>query len=75
MNCPRCGVDLKKEPYEGVEVDRCPACWGTWLDKGEFARLLALAIRSIRFSEGEIDAVFKGIVHEANTPKPHPVRA
>ena len=73
MNCPRCGVDLKKEPHEGVVVDRCPACWGTWLDKGEFSQVLAGAIRRMRFSEEEIDSVFKGIVHDANVQRPDPL--
>ena len=72
MNCPRCGVDLKAEMYEGVEVDRCPTCWGTWLDKGEFSQILAKAIRGIRFAEEEIDAAFKGIVSEANKARPKP---
>lgn len=70
MNCPRCGVDLKKEKQDGIEVERCPSCWGTWLDKGEFPQLLASAIRRMRFSEEEVDAVFKGLVHDANTAKP-----
>ncbi len=72
MNCPRCAVDLKTEKQDQVEVDRCPSCWGTWLDKGEFPRLLAGAIRGMDFSEVEIDSVLKGLVHEANTPKSKP---
>ena len=72
MICPRCDVDLKAERMDGVEVDRCPTCWGTWLDKGEFARLLAQSLRGLRFSEEETDTVLKGLVHEANTPKPRP---
>jgi Zn-finger nucleic acid-binding protein len=70
MICPRCAEDLRPETQAGVPVDRCPSCWGTWLDKGEFSRLLA--VREHRFAEEEIDAVFKGLVHEANTPKPKP---
>ncbi len=72
MICPRCSVDLKAEKADGVPVDRCPGCWGTWLDKGEFAQLLSLSLRSLRFSEEETDSVLKGLVHEANTPKPRP---
>lgn len=69
MICPRCGTDLRKEKQDRVDVDRCPACWGTWLDKGEFPTLLASATRSMDFSEEEIDSVLKGLVHEANAPK------
>lgn len=36
MNCPRCGETLVTERYEGVvDIDRCPKCRGTWLDRGE----------------------------------------
>ena len=74
MTCPRCGLDLRKEGQDGVEVDRCPSCWGTWLDKGEFSLLMGSAARSLRFTEEEIDSVFKGMAHEANAPKPVPDR-
>ena len=75
MICPRCAVDLKIEKADGVEVDRCPTCWGSWLDKGEFAQLLSKSLHALRFSEEETDAVLKGLVHEANTPKPKPDQA
>ena len=70
MICPRCGMDLKKERLHEVEVDRCPGCWGLWLDKGEFGALLSA--KSFHFTEEETDAVLKGIAHEVNSPKPKP---
>ena len=68
MICPRCGMDLKREKFEGVEVDRCAGCWGLWLDKGEFSELLS--VKSLHFTEEETDAILKGIAHETNSPRP-----
>ena len=33
--CPRCHEPLVAFELEGVEIDRCAACGGTWLDAGE----------------------------------------
>lgn len=40
--CLRCGEELREHtfPGAGVLVDRCPACQGIWLDKGELELLL-----------------------------------
>jgi len=44
MKCPRCGSSevrpLVHEVYEGVSIDRCPACRGVWLDEGELKLIL-----------------------------------
>lgn len=37
--CPRCGLSLSRQTYEGVEVDMCQECWGVWLDKGELEQI------------------------------------
>jgi uncharacterized protein len=39
MRCPKCGMALDTLTSEGVEVDECRSCNGTWLDKGELERL------------------------------------
>ena len=39
MRCPKCGMELKEIPVRGVQVDRCFACNGTWLDAGELEKL------------------------------------
>ncbi len=39
MDCPRCGVKLDQEVLEGVTIDRCGACGGMWLDRGELETL------------------------------------
>ena len=33
--CPKCGEKLKEEDLHGVNIDKCPACKGIWLDNGE----------------------------------------
>ncbi len=41
-NCPKCKTEpMKQEIFEGIEVDRCPACKGLYLDSGELKGLLA----------------------------------
>lgn len=39
MNCPRCDGELRVENYKGVEVDKCAACEGMWLDYAELDQL------------------------------------
>ncbi|MDQ7779651.1 MAG: zf-TFIIB domain-containing protein [Planctomycetota bacterium] len=38
--CPRCGVPMKIIAREGIEVDVCETCGGSWFDCGELNRLL-----------------------------------
>ena len=33
MNCPLCSVALKVGSHRIVEVNYCPVCGGTWLDR------------------------------------------
>jgi len=40
MKCPKCGSDLKSEDVEEVTIERCPACDGIFLDRGEFEQIL-----------------------------------
>lgn len=41
--CPECGSPLVALELNGVEIDYCPECGGTWLDKGELAFIAQLA--------------------------------
>ena len=36
MKCPKCGMDLIEIAYKGIQIDKCSACDGIWLDAGEF---------------------------------------
>ncbi len=41
MKCPKCRKqEMESETYEGVEVERCPACKGLYLDRGELLKLI-----------------------------------
>ncbi|MHC4659307.1 MAG: TFIIB-type zinc ribbon-containing protein [Planctomycetota bacterium] len=40
MNCPKCNISLKSSVYEGVQIDKCDRCNGTWLDDGEIVKIV-----------------------------------
>lgn len=42
LPCPQCNKALVTIDYAdtGVEIDYCPTCKGTWLDKGEFTKMI-----------------------------------
>jgi hypothetical protein len=39
MRCPKCGAELVAIAYRGIELDKCSACQGVWLDCGELEQL------------------------------------
>ena len=39
MKCPKCGMDLMTLEYRGIEIDKCTACAGVWLDDGELEKV------------------------------------
>ena len=41
--CPACKKPMVSFEFEGVEIDRCLECGGTWLDAGELELLTELA--------------------------------
>ncbi|TDI34332.1 MAG: hypothetical protein E2P00_06115 [Acidobacteria bacterium] len=38
--CPVCGEPMLSFQWEAVEIDRCPHCFGVWLDAGELETIL-----------------------------------
>lgn len=40
MKCPECRLVMITEPRQGVEVDFCPRCGGTWLQRGELDKII-----------------------------------
>jgi len=46
VQCPKCeGVELNRFNYassSGIELDKCPACGGIWLDKDELEKVQIL---------------------------------
>jgi len=41
--CPACAKPMVAFQYQGVEIDRCLDCAGTWLDAGELETMIELA--------------------------------
>ncbi len=41
--CPQCKEPMVAFELEGVEIDRCSSCGGTWLDAGELEMITELA--------------------------------
>ena len=41
--CPVCNEPMVSYEFQGVEIDRCLECGGTWLDAGELELLVELA--------------------------------
>jgi len=42
VQCPKCKLDMVIIDYNktNVEIDYCPKCQGTWLDEGEFQKII-----------------------------------
>jgi Zn-finger nucleic acid-binding protein len=42
LACPQCQLSLVAISYgkTNIEIDYCPTCKGTWLDKGEFKKII-----------------------------------
>jgi Zn-finger nucleic acid-binding protein len=51
--CPACMVELHIAERQGVEIDYCPQCRGTWLQRGELDKILERSRRvpSSRYEE------------------------
>ena len=55
MQCLTCHVPLRAIEYEGIQIDSCDDCGGTWLDAGEFEKIIRA--REARFDPDERRAV------------------
>jgi len=40
MRCPKCGMALTEVDFQGLKLDRCFSCGGSWFDSGEVETLL-----------------------------------
>ena len=38
--CPKCGSEMRSYERNGIVVDQCTGCKGTFLDRGELERLI-----------------------------------
>jgi hypothetical protein len=41
LRCPKCGEALEEITFQEIQVDRCMACKGVWLDPGELEQVTA----------------------------------
>lgn len=65
--CPKDGATLEPLTYQGVVVDRCPECKGTWLDDGEFRLILE---REQKAGGGFVSDMIRGILGGKKEVKP-----
>jgi len=56
MKCPKCGMDLHTFEMEGIKLDRCVSCNGTWFDEGEIEQLISHHDRGVF---GRVMSVFR----------------
>ena len=61
--CPVCREPMVAFELEGVEIDHCVACRGTWLDAGELEMITELA----GAASGELGRVLAGARHARRT--------
>ena len=54
MKCPGCANDMVQVEVQSIEIDRCPACGGIVLDKGESDAIEALGLAHV--IEGGVSA-------------------
>lgn len=40
MKCPKCGMELSTLDFQGISIDRCTSCGGTFFDAGELEGLM-----------------------------------
>ena len=55
MKCPKCGMDLVTVQFQGVSIDRCTSCGGTYFDAGELEQVMK---RGDRFMD-RVMAIFR----------------
>lgn len=48
MNCPVCKTPMLVVEHQGIELDHCPECRGTWFDREELELLFARALPDVR---------------------------
>mgnify|MGYP001450663418 CR=1 FL=1 len=41
MKCPKCGGQMEEVALEGIRIDKCSECQGTYFDHGELELLMS----------------------------------
>lgn len=65
--CPACGSPMVAFELNGVEIDRCLQCGGTWLDTGELEQIAELA-------DAEAGRLSQALTRAAETGRDKPKR-
>jgi len=62
ITCPNCKVEMfKKEGYATqIVIDKCPKCFGVWLNKGELKALEVFFDRNLEESLSGFDKTYNG---------------
>ncbi|MFH0903453.1 MAG: zf-TFIIB domain-containing protein [Pseudomonadota bacterium] len=58
MRCPKCGLDLDTINFQGVAIERCFGCNGSWLDEGELESLASCTSKEQGFLN-KVIGIFK----------------
>jgi Zn-finger nucleic acid-binding protein len=70
MKCPGCASDMAQVELRSVEIDRCPACGGIVLDKGESDVIESLGLAGV--IEGGVSAAHAHDHARATVARCHP---
>lgn len=64
MDCPRCGLTLSKQEYEGENVHFCGTCWGHWLTRSQLDNIVNNV--QYKFSKYEKETVLTTMTREGD---------
>jgi len=67
MDCPRCGLRLSPQEYEGENVSFCSTCWGYWLTRSQLGNIVNKV--QYKFSKYERDAVLTTMTREGDADR------
>ena len=67
MDCPRCGLWLSAQEYEGEKVSFCSTCWGYWLTRIQLDSIVNKV--HYKFSEYEREAVLRTMTREGDADR------
>jgi len=60
MNCLSCNSALDHANHEGIEIDICAACGGTWVDRSELHKLTASEADATSLAEQQAELAARG---------------
>ncbi len=67
MDCPRCGLSLSQQEYEGENISFCTTCWGHWLTRSQLDNIVKKV--QYKFSKYERDTVLTTMTREGDVDR------